>query len=312
MVLGDGVAVGGAGGPVRLRFWGVRGSIPTPGLETVRYGGNTSCVTVETDGAELYILDAGSGIRQLGLELLRQKRLPIRAHLLLTHTHWDHIQGFPFFAPAFIPGNQVTVYGGTGTDDGLAEALAGQMLYRYFPVSIDKLGATLRFQHVGPGSHQIGAMRVTVAELHHTGPTVGYRLEIGGRVLAYVTDSEPPGGPQDLTPEKAAVHLAHEADVLIHDAQYADDEYPAKVGWGHSPLSYVVDVAHAARAKHLLLFHHDPTRTDERLDALVAAARERAAQLYSPVRIDAAMEGQEITLEHTGTSSPVPVLSASG
>jgi phosphoribosyl 1,2-cyclic phosphodiesterase len=284
---------------IRLRFWGVRGSIPTPGPGTVRYGGNTSCVTVETPlvpGSPIFILDAGSGIRELGLALMREKRLPLTAHLLLTHTHWDHIQGFPFFVPAFIPGNRVTVYGSAGTDNELVEALEGQMLYRYFPVSLDKLGAALDFHHVDGGSHQIGDARVTVAPLHHPGTTVGYRLEIGDYVIAYVTDAEPQPAPADFRPDPEVLRLARDADVLIHDAQYTDAEFPAKVGWGHSPTSYVVMVAQAARVKHLLLFHHDPTRTDEDIDAIVHTAREQAQRTGTSLRIDAAAEGRDLLL----------------
>lgn len=281
---------------VRVRFWGVRGSIPSPGPETVRYGGNTSCVTVETLNSDLFILDAGSGIRALGQTLVRQQRLPVAAYLLLTHTHWDHIQGFPFFVPAFIPGNRLSIFGGAGTDDSLAEALAGQMLHRYFPISIDRLPAELRFRHVDPGCHEIGRAVVTVGELHHTGPTVGYRLELDGSVVAYLTDAEPRGGLQDLTPDPVAVRLAEDADVLIHDAQYTDAEYPAKVGWGHSPLGYVVDLALAARAKHLYLFHHDPARTDDQLDALADEARDRAHGAGASLRVDAAAEGVDLLL----------------
>ncbi|HXI15906.1 MAG TPA: MBL fold metallo-hydrolase, partial [Chloroflexota bacterium] len=175
---------GSGGRAVRLRFWGVRGSIPSPGHLTARYGGNTSCVSVESvegndggaNGRELFVFDAGSGLRVLGLHLLQAKRLPVTVHLLLTHTHWDHIQGFPFFTPAFIPGNEITVYGAAGTDTVLAEALEGQMLHRYFPVSLDKLGAAIRFQHIPPGSHRIASARVTVASLHHPGDAAGYRL----------------------------------------------------------------------------------------------------------------------------------------
>src|SRR5687768_8606609 len=177
-------AIGGTvGDAVRLRFWGVRGSIPTPGTGTTRYGGNTSCVSVELAAApsEVFVLDAGSGIRLLGLDMLGYKRLPARIHLMLTHTHWDHIQGFPFFTPAFIPGNEITVYGAAGSEEDLAGALAGQMLHRYFPVSLNQLGATIRFTTVAVGAQLIGTTTVTAARLHHPGATVGYRLDLAGR-----------------------------------------------------------------------------------------------------------------------------------
>ena len=281
---------------VRVRFWGVRGSIPSPGPDTVRYGGNTSCVTVEAPGGDLLILDAGSGLRLLGLALAAAGRLPLRAHLLLTHTHWDHIQGFPFFIPAFIPGNEITAYGTAGSAADLHTALAGQMLHRYFPVSLEQLGATLRFCDIGPGTQTLGPARVTAAALHHSGPTLGYRIEAAGRVIAYVTDTEPLAGDVEAEPDPAALELARDADVLIHDCQYTDEEYPAKVGWGHSPTRYVVRVAQAARARRLILFHHDPTRDDDRLEALVVSARACATAAGWSVPIEAAAEGSEITL----------------
>ena len=298
----------------RVRFWGVRGSIPTPGFETARYGGNTSCVTVEPDPApeggptELFVLDAGSGLRVLGLDLLKQKRLPVRAHVLLTHTHWDHIQGFPFFAPAFIPGNELTVYGAAGSEEDLQATLAGQMLHRYFPVSLEQLGATIRFADAQPGVLEVGPARVTVAPLNHPGKTVGYRLELDGCSVAYVTDCEPLGSPPDLQIDPGVLALARDADVLIHDAQYTDAEYPSKVGWGHSPVSFVVNVAKEARAKKLVLFHHDPLRADDQLDSLLAQARECAAG--SGVEVVAAAEGTTLTLAAQRPDTKAELLAA--
>ena len=297
-----------------MRFWGTRGSIPTPGTGTTRYGGNTSCVSLEmvpaagaaATGAELFILDAGSGIRLLGLDVLRGKRLPLTAHLFLTHTHWDHIQGFPFFAPAFIPGNTITVYGAAGSDDDLAGALAGQMLHRYFPVSLHQLGATIKFTTVAPGAQRIGSATVTTAPLNHPGVTVGYRIDLGGRSVAYVTDCEPRGAPPEQPLDQAVVELARGADVLIHDAQYTDAEYPAKVGWGHSPTSYVVDLAIAAGVRRLYLFHHDPLRDDAQIDALVESARARAAVTGASLAIDAAAEGAAVRLP-AGVEAPALV-----
>ncbi|HEU5318002.1 MAG TPA: MBL fold metallo-hydrolase [Chloroflexota bacterium] len=307
----------GAGGGLYLRFWGTRGSIPTPGTGTTRYGGNTSCVSVEpavpADGAapgtELFVLDSGSGIRLLGLDVLRRKRLPLTAHLLLTHTHWDHIQGFPFFAPAFIPGNTITVYGAAGSDEDLAGALAGQMLHRNFPVSLHQLGARIAFTTVAPGAQQIGPATVTSAPLNHPGATVGYRIDLGGRSVAYVTDCEPRGTAPAAPPDFAVVGLASGADVLIHDAQYTDDEYPAKIGWGHSPTSYVVDLALAAGVRRLYLFHHDPLRDDTQIDALVEAARARATQAGGDLEIEAAAEGTSL---HLPAAAAAPALTAAG
>lgn len=281
---------------VRVRFWGVRGSIPTPGPSTVRYGGNTSCVTLEVPGHDLFIFDAGSGIRELGLALLREKRLPLSARLLLTHTHWDHIQGFPFFTPAFIPGNTITVYGAPEGEGGVAGALNGQMVHRYFPISLDQLGATLAFQHAAAGQHEIDGLHVTTAPLIHSSACLGYRVEGGGYVVTYLTDAEPRRVDGQIVFDPGMLSLASGSDVLIHDAQYTDAEYPAKIGWGHCPIGYVVDLALEARARKLVLFHHDPTRTDDQLDALLAEARARVAASGATLDVIAAAEGTEITL----------------
>ena len=286
---------------VRIRFWGVRGSIPSPGPDTVRYGGNTSCVSLEApsiegiapDKAGLVILDAGSGIRSLAMSLLRDKRLPIRAHLFLTHTHWDHIQGFPFFVPALIPGNHISVYGAVEGADGVGGALAGQMEHRYFPIALKQMAAKLDFQDLAHGEYTLAGLGVTVAPLFHSSVTTGYRFEIGGRSVVYLTDAEPRRSEDQIVVDPVMLGLATGADLLIHDAQYTDEEYPAKIGWGHSPLGYVVDFAVAAGAKRLILFHHDPMSSDAKLDAYQDGARARAA---GRVHVDAAFEGMEIAL----------------
>jgi len=302
----------------------VRGSIPAPGPETARYGGNTACLTLEfpaldsspgqpdsTRPPNLFIIDAGTGIRALGLSILKEKRLPLTAHLFLSHTHWDHIQGFPFFAPAFIPGSKILVHGGVGSDSELSTVLTGQMLHRYFPVSLSELGAEIRFEHTDEGTYDIAGARVHVDDLHHPGITVGYRFEIGGRVITYCTDTEPLNVAPGLDPAAVAtlpldpqvLALAKDADVFIHDAQYTDAEYPPKVGWGHSPLSFVVRTALAAHAKRLILFHHDPTRLDDALDTFLADARALTLSLAAPtdlpLQVDAAAEGMEIALPLT-------------
>lgn len=301
-----------SGEVVRVRFWGVRGSIPAPGPDTVRYGGNTSCVSLEAPGHDLIIFDAGSGIRALGLSIMREKRLPLSAHLLLTHTHWDHIQGFPFFVPAFIPGNCLHVYGNVEGEGGVRGALEGQMVHRYFPVGLGQLGASLAFTDLPHGAHDVAGMRVVVAPLYHSSVTVGYRVETPGGTVVFLTDAEPRRQGEQIVIEPEMVALAADADVLIHDAQYTDDEYPSKIGWGHSPAGYVVDVAAAAKARHVVLFHHDPLRTDAQLDAIVAEARRRAAGHGRELRVDAAWEGMEISLPPRGKKRPAgrPVATA--
>jgi phosphoribosyl 1,2-cyclic phosphodiesterase len=312
----------GGAGVIRLHFWGVRGSIPSPGFDTARYGGNTACLTLELPGPPgqtdpsgspaptLFILDAGTGLRTLGLKLMAEKRLPLTAHLFLSHTHWDHIQGFPFFAPAFMPGNQIVVYGGTGTDGELANVLTGQMLHRYFPVSLSELGAQIKFQHTEVDDYEIAGVRVHVGTVHHPGMAVGYRFETPGGVIAYCTDTEPIGAdaahpgsadPANMPLDPNVMALAQNADLLIHDAQFTDEEYPAgRVGWGHSPITFAVRTALAAGVKRLILFHHDPSRTDDAMDALLVRARAIGETLSASIpgrpalQIDAAMEGMEI------------------
>jgi phosphoribosyl 1,2-cyclic phosphodiesterase/DNA-binding response OmpR family regulator len=292
------------------RFWGTRGSLPSPGPTTVRYGGNTSCVEVRAADGTLVVLDCGTGARALGASLVATKK-PIRGHLLIGHTHWDHIQGIPFFAPLFAPGNEWDVYAPRGLGEALRETLSGQMQYTYFPVALEQLGATIRYHDLVEGTLQLGAIRVTARYLNHPALTLGYRLEADGAAIVYATDHEPHGRPAALG-HREAPHpedLGHTgfvagADVLIHDCQYTAAEYPAKAGWGHSTVEYVVDVAAKADVGTLVLFHHDPTRTDDDVDALVEAAKLRADDLGSDLEIIAAAEGRSIELSPRTQRAP--------
>ena len=299
--------------PVPLvRFWGVRGSIPTPGPGTILYGGNTSCVEVRADG-EIIILDAGSGIRGLGLQLEEEfKGRPLNLTLLLTHTHWDHIQGFPFFAPAYNPKNRLTILGYEGAHQGLAQTMSGMMESPYFPVTLDELPAHVRIEELRDLEFTVGRVRVKARFVNHPGICVGYRLETSGGSIAFIPDIEPfhrlrsrvaPGSPGHDASVEFARHEDHklvewleDVDVLIMDAQYDVDEYQSHLGWGHACVDDVVTLAVQARVKQLFLFHHDPSHDDKKISRLVAHARQLAAQQGGVTLVEAAREAAEVTL----------------
>jgi CheY-like chemotaxis protein len=305
---------------MRIKFWGTRGSIPVPGPETVRYGGNTPCVEVRTDDGTLIVLDCGTGARKLALKLAPTG--PVRVHLFIGHTHNDHIQGLPFFIPAFPEGSHITVYGPSGIDRSFPTAITAQMEYAFFPVPIAQVPAQLDFQELGEEEFNVGPARVRTRSLNHTAPCLGYRIQIADKALVYATDHEPNAEPlwrsdrpgRTFTPE-AMLHAAdaehaeflHDADLVIHDTQYLAAEYADKHGWGHSTVEYAVDVALAARVKRLALFHHDPQRTDVAMDRILAAATERAEASGLSLEVLAAAEGMELRLaEHGAPVTPGP------
>ena len=285
-----------------VTVWGARGSIPSPGPATSRFGGNTSCVSVEPeDGSgSLVVLDAGSGIRLLGNSLVdRGGRWQI--DLLLTHTHWDHIQGFPFFAPMFRDGNVVRVRGAQQGDVDLGAILRQQMHPVVFPVPLDQTAAALTIEHIGPGRHQVGGFAVEALRLRHPGTTLGYRLTPagGGATFAYVTDSElGPGGRYEVGPEwrEELVRLLDGVDLLVHDAMYTPDDVEAHRGWGHSCYSEAVALAAEARVGQLWLFHHRPERSDTMLDGVVRAAQALADRSGHRFEVRGASEGMQLSL----------------
>jgi phosphoribosyl 1,2-cyclic phosphodiesterase len=248
-----------------VHFWGVRGSIASPGSETVRYGGNTPCVEMRVANHRL-IFDGGTGLRVLGQSLLSQ--MPVNAHLFFTHSHWDHIQGFPFFVPAFIKGNCFHIYGAISPNGATIEQrLNDQMLHPNFPVPLQVMGADLKFYDIKVGqSVEIGDVLVQNALLNHPGEAVGYRVSWQGYAAAYVTDTE--HFPDRV--DENVLSLAKDVDVLIYDAAYTDEEYystkSSKVGWGHSTWQEAVKLAKAANVKKLVIFHHDPLHNDDFLD----------------------------------------------
>lgn len=273
-----------------VRFWGVRGSIACPGPETVRYGGNTSCIEMLIGGHRL-IFDGGTGLRELGLSLLRE--MPLEANLFFTHSHWDHIQGFPFFVPAFVPGNRFYIYGAIAPDESTIEQrLNAQMLHPNFPVPLQIMGADLKFCDIEIGETvRVGSnIRVENALLNHPGESVGYRVSWRGKTAAYISDTE--HFPNRL--DENVLWLARDADLMIYDATYTDEEYynerSSKVGWGHSTWQEAVKVAKAANVKQLVIFHHDPIHSDDFMDKV---GRDTAAAFANSI---IAREGMTVDL----------------
>jgi phosphoribosyl 1,2-cyclic phosphodiesterase/CheY-like chemotaxis protein len=292
---------------MRVQFWGTRGSLAKPGLSTVRYGGNTSCVEMRSSRGTLIITDCGTGANGLGQSLLAANPKGVRGHILISHTHWDHIQGLPFFAPLFIPGNEWDVYGPVGLNQSMREALSGQMQYTYFPVTMEQFGAKVRYHDLVEGNFRIDDVNITTRYLNHPALTLGYRLEADGATVVYSCDHEPysralAGGVGPITGhDDRHAEFLRGADLVIHDAQYTAQEYPAKVGWGHSPVEYVVAIARHAGVPKLALTHHDPARGDDALDRLVGNMRDMLRTSGSTLEVFAAAEGQSIEV-----TPPVP------
>ncbi|WP_455382490.1 MBL fold metallo-hydrolase [Salinispira pacifica] len=309
---------------IRVKFWGVRGSIPTPGAGTVGIGGNTACIEIRYGRDQhLIIVDAGTGIRELGDTLLREagperEPAPVKASIFLTHTHWDHIMGFPFFAPIYVKGTALDLYGPvTWEDESLRKVIGHQLSYQYFPVHSGELSASLRFHELREEMVELpGGMNVRTKYLNHPVLCLGYRFECEGRSVVTAYDTEPfrnlfPADPShpDYDPDIAAEgeRAAEEengriraffrnADLLIHDAQYTREEYiKHRTGWGHSSLEDAVENAVASSVRRLVLFHHDPERSDEELQSLLSGFRSVGSA--HNLDIELAREGLEITLE---------------
>lgn len=284
-----------------ITFWGTRGSIPSPGAGTVRYGGNTPCTTVEDEAGHLVILDAGSGIRELGIALGEAERSPLRADILISHTHWDHIQGLPFFRPLAVRGNRVRIYGARQLDVSLREVLDRQMDPMVFPVPLKALPADLSVREIGEETFRTDGYDVATMRLRHPGCTLAYRLTPhgGGRTLAYVTDNElGPGGQYDVTEDWRArfVQFLSGVHTLIHDAMYTEDLGADRAGWGHSTATEAVQVAAESGVERLILFHHEPTHDDGALDALLEQAQALARRMDAGLQVDAAREGMRVRL----------------
>lgn len=283
---------------VTVRCWGTRGSIPSPGPKTVRFGGNTTCLEVNV-GEQRLIFDAGSGIRPLGMDIV--ERGPNAIPIFLTHFHWDHIQGFPFFAPLYDPEDRILVIGPKQKDIDVQNLFAGQMGPIYFPVPFSFVAAEMAFEHLNHGTYEVGDVTLEVMRVRHPSFVLGYRIRAGGRVVCFIPDNELDGdGYGELEPgfESRIVDFVGDADLLIHDAMYTEDEYPKRAGWGHSTFEQSVRLAREGGVKQLLFTHHDPTRTDYELEAIIAKMREEGARGGSGLVVEGAQEGVDYRLEH--------------
>jgi phosphoribosyl 1,2-cyclic phosphodiesterase len=294
---------------MKVRFWGVRGSIPCPGNATSKYGGNTSCLQI-VGGQEIIILDAGTGIRDLGLQIAAQKK-PVRIHLLLTHTHWDHIQGFPFFTPIYFPGNELFIYGPRALEKSLEEALMFQMQYSYFPVRGVELAARVKFTELGEETFPVGDIEVSSKSMNHPIRVLAYKFRSKGKTAIYTGDNEPyydvlanRAGNMDSGIHRRSefikecnqrvVDFCRGADVLVADAQYTDEEYETKRGWGHSSISHVLALSRESAVKKLVLFHHEPTHDDRTLAQIERQARRRMQKLRPRFKVIMAREGLDV------------------
>jgi CheY-like chemotaxis protein len=304
-------------GLMKVRFWGTRGSIATPGPDTIHFGGNTSCVEVTTDSGDMLILDCGTGAARLAAHLMAGYKGPITANVLLGHTHWDHIQGFPFFSPAFIKGNKVAIHGPEGSRGSLHDVLAGQMEFTYFPIELNQLPAAITYHDLTEGVHMIGGVRVIAQYLNHPAMTLGYRVEADGAAVVYLVDHEPfsdglwradadAGHIESILHEGDRRHAKFmaDADLVIHDAQYTPEEYPAKKTWGHSTYDYAVQVAAAAGVRRLALTHHDPSHNDHVVADIEQKARSLALRHGTGLDVFCAYEGCELMLEPRAAFTP--------
>lgn len=299
---------------MRARFWGTRGSIATPGKGTTHFGGNTSCIELITDAGQHLILDCGTGARLLGNYMMSKASGPITGAILLTHTHWDHIQGFPFFAPLFVPGNHFAVYGPEGCHTSLRDVLSGQMDYHYFPVELNHLAAQIQYADLSEGAHDIAGVTVRAQAMNHPSPTLGYRVEGDGVSVLYLGDHEPysekvwrdgaePGRIDSINHDGDRDHAEYmkNADLLIHEAQYTPEEYPAKRNWGHSTFEYVIQLAVAAGVRRVILTHHDPSHDDTFMFGIENRARQYARELGSNMEVSCAFEGCEVAVYASAT-----------
>ena len=284
---------------VTLDFWGVRGTLPVPGENSLRYGGNTSCVTLKFGKERMFIFDAGTGIKVLSDHILNTYKGKITGKIFISHSHWDHINALPFFAPLYIPGNEFEICGPAQGNVSVMDMVSAQMDDVYFPITIKEFGARVYFRDLHEDSHEIDGIEIKTMMLSHPGYCLGYRINYNGRSICYITDNE-------MFPEDNAYHdgaynkkledFVRNADALITDSTYFDEEYTRRIGWGHSCLSEVTRLAHNANVKTLYLFHHDPDQTDDDIDNKLETVSNALRELNSDTICMAPRENQSVLL----------------
>ncbi len=285
---------------IDISFWGVRGTLPVPGADSVRYGGNTSCVTMEFARGELFIFDAGTGIKPLANWLMGLGQKKIEAKIFLSHPHWDHINALPFFTPLYIQGNIFEIFGPRHGDITIHELISAQMDGVYFPITIQEFASSVTFRDLHEETIDLNGIAIKTMLLHHPGQCLGYRIEYKGRSVCYITDNEmfleTDEDRYDPFYVKRLIKFIEGADLLITDTTYTDEEYVTKVGWGHSSVSQVVDLADRAKVKRLYLFHHDPDQSDVDIDAKLAFAQNALKERGSEVICEAPTEKTHIKI----------------
>ena len=284
---------------VEMTFWGIRGTLPVPGQETIRYGGNTSCVSLEFPKGGLFIFDAGTGIKSLSDHLQSQNRSQIKAKIFISHPHWDHINALPFFTPLYKQGNEFEIMGPAHGDISIRELISGQMDGVYFPIEIKEFGATVAFQNLKEGHFSVDGIKVQTILLNHPGHCLGYRIDYKDRSVCYITDNE-------LFPKSSRFYNSNylnkltafirNTDVLIADCTYGEEEYAQKIRWGHSSTTEVIHLAHRAGVGSLYMFHHDPGQTDTAIDAKNHQAQALLKELKSSTVCVAPMERQHFMI----------------
>lgn len=285
-------------GTFLVQFWGVRGTLPVPGKDTVLYGGNTNCITLQFKN-DFFIFDAGTGIKNLENFLIKKKKLPIKATIFITHPHYDHINGIPFFTPLYMKGNKFDFYGPNHDDKQIKQLISNQMNNIYFPVTIKEFSADIAFHHLTEETFKMGELQISTFVLNHPGRCLGYRVQYKNKIFCYITDNElycensPQYKQQDVD---KLIDFIHDADLVVMDATYSDERYACKQGWGHSCVSRVIDVADKAHVKLLCLHHHDPEDTDKTIARKVKTAKAILKARHSKTRCMAAKENQSVMI----------------